>query len=43
MYGQFFNAGQSVFKKGQLIDCYAQFGSNNNIFPINDNFYCSDN
>ena len=27
-----FNAGQSTFKKGQLIDCYAQFGSNNNIF-----------
>ena len=28
----FFNAGQSTFRKGQLIDCYAQFGSNNNIF-----------
>jgi len=27
-----FNAGQSTFKKGQLIDCYAQFCSNNNIF-----------
>ena len=26
-----FNAGQSTFKKGQLIDCYAQFGSNDNI------------
>ncbi len=28
-----FNAGQSKFKKGQLIDCYAQFVSNNNLFP----------
>ena len=27
-----FNAGQSTFKKGQLIDCYAQFCPNNNIF-----------
>ena len=27
-----FNAGQSTFKKGQVIDCYAQFGFNNNIF-----------
>jgi len=26
-----FNAGQSTFKKGQLIDCYVQFGLNNNI------------
>jgi len=27
-----FNAGKSIFKKGQLIDCYSSLGSNKNIF-----------
>ena len=28
----FFKAGQSVFKKGQLIECYSSIGPNENIF-----------